>query len=540
MPNYLSSILRLSLIRLTGFLLPLLFLPFMFSCREDEPMPPILTTIDPSEITQTTVMTGGNITSDGGAVINIAGTCWSTSPNPTIKDKHTNNTRSTGIFSVTLTGLDPDTKYYVRAYANNSAGTAYGNEVSFKTIPVLMPEITTTSITSITSISAISGGNILSDGGDPVIERGVCWSNDPEPTKDDSKTNDGTGTGVFTSTLTNLEPLTQYFVRAYATNGTGTSYGNELTFTTKATAPVVTTLEISDVTTFTAKSGGTVISDGGGGDVTARGICWSILENPTTEDSKTEDGQGLGPFISNLIDLKANTTYYIRAYATNDFGTGYGNQSSFTTSSDTIIFNNSINYGSVSDLDGNVYRTVQIGQQTWMAENLKTTKYSNGEQIQRIMDDSSWKEDINGGFCYYDNEFSNKYLYGALYNWHAVNSGLLCPGGWHVPSESEWNTLTDFLGGESEAGGKLKETGITHWTAPNNGATNESGLTALPGGSRDSEGEFYGFGINSIWWSASESAIDLANFQYLSSDEQNVRTFEGNKKNGCSVRCLKD
>ena len=118
-------------------------------------MPPILTTIDPSEITQTTVMTGGNITSDGGAVINIAGTCWSTSPNPTIKDKHTNNTRSTGIFSVTLTGLDPDTKYYVRAYANNSAGTAYGNEVSFKTIPVLMPEITTTSITSITSISAI-------------------------------------------------------------------------------------------------------------------------------------------------------------------------------------------------------------------------------------------------------------------------------------------------------------------------------------------------------------------------------------------------
>jgi uncharacterized protein (TIGR02145 family) len=512
----------------------------MFSCKKDNQTPPILTTNDPTEITQTTATTGGNIQSDGGAGINIAGVCWSTSSNPTIKDKHTNDTKSPGVFTVTLTDLTPDTKYYIRAYANNDAGTAYGNEVSFTTSHIVVPEITTTEITSITSITAESGGNITSDGGDPVTERGVCWSTDPGPTTDDSKTSNGTGVGSFISIISNLEPVTRYYVRAYAINKAGISYGNELNFTTLATAPVLITMEVSDVTTFTAKSGGTVISNGGGGIISARGICYSILEDPTTEDSKTEDGQGLGPFISNLIDLKANTTYYMRAYATNDIGTGYGNQISFTTRSDTILFNDKIVYGSVRDLDGNVYRTVQAGDQTWMAENLKVTQYNNGEPIPRIMDDSEWRDDLVGGYCYYDNEFSYKYLYGALYNWYTVNTGLLCPSGWHVPAESEWLILADFLNGETEAGGKLKETGFTHWSSPNTGATNETGLTALPGGSRDSDSEFYGIGLNSIWWSASESNVDLAYFHYLSSDEQNIRTFEGSQKNGCSVRCVKD
>jgi len=337
-----------------------------------------------------------------------------------------------------------------------------------------------------------------------------------------------------------MEPVTLYYLRAYATNSAGTSYGNEISFITLATAPVVTTSEVSSVTTFTAKSGGTVISDGGGGPVTARGTCWSILENPTTGDSKTENGPGLGPFTSNLIDLKANTTYYIRAYATNEAGTDYGNQVSFTTNSDTIIFNNDITYNSVRDLDGNVYRTVQIDQQTWMAENLKTTQYSDGQPIPRIMDGSEWEAGVTGGYCYYNNEFSNKYLYGALYNWNAVKSGLLCPGGWHVATESEWTILTDYLGGESEAGGKLKETGTTHWESPNTGATNETGITALPGGSRNTNSDFYGIGVSNIWWSATESPGDFAFFHYLSSDEQNIRTFEGSQKNGYSVRCVKD
>jgi uncharacterized protein (TIGR02145 family) len=510
------------------------------SCKKDEPTTPVLTTADPTEITQTSVTTGGNITSDGRAGINIAGICWSTLPNPSVKDKHTNDTKSLGSFSVTLTDLIPNTRYYIRAYANNAAGTAYGNEISFTTSQIVVPTITTEDVTSVSAISALSGGNITSDGGDPVSARGVCWNINPDPTTDDFKTTDGTGSGSFVSIITNLEPVSLYYVRAYATNGAGTSYGNEISFSTPATAPIVSTSEVTSITTFTAKSGGTVISDGGGGPVTARGICWSILENPTREDSKTEDGPGLGPFLSNLIDLKANTTYYVRAWATNDTGTDYGNQVSFSTSSDTIIFNNELTYGSVRDLDGNVYRTVQIGQQTWMAENLKTTQYSDGQPIPRIMDDSEWETFTQGGYCYYNNEFSIKYLYGALYNWNAVKTGLLCPSGWHVPAEADWTILTDYLGGESEAGGKLKESGTTHWESPNTGATNETGFTALPGGSRLTNSEFYGIGVNGIWWSATESPGDFAYFHYMSGDEQNMRTFDGSQKNGYSVRCVKE
>jgi len=199
--NPLVIIMRSSAKTLIGVLMLIISLSIIYSCRKDVPTPPVLTTIDPTEITQTTVTTGGNITSDGGASINIAGVCWSTSSNPTLKEKHTNNTKLTGIFSVTLTELIPNTKYYIRAYANNDEGTAYGNEVSFTTSQIVLPEITTEEVTSLTAISAMSGGNISSDGGDPVSARGVCWSKDPGPTTDDFKTTDGTGNTILSKGL---------------------------------------------------------------------------------------------------------------------------------------------------------------------------------------------------------------------------------------------------------------------------------------------------------------------------------------------------
>lgn len=511
-----------------------------FSCRKDEPVPPDVTTADPVEITQTTVTAGGNITSDGGADIRIAGVCWSTSPDPSIKDKHSNDSKSPGSFTSTLTGLTPNTTYFLRAYANNMAGTAYGEEVSFTTSQITLPTIYTPDILSVTAISATSGGNITSDGGDPVTERGVCWSTDINPTIDDNKTSDGSGPGSYTSEITNLQPVTTYYVRAYATNSTGTAYGNEISFSTMASAPVITTSEVTSITTFTAKSGGTVISDGGGGSVTERGLCWSVIQNPTTDDINTKEGTGLGPFTSNLIDLKANTTYYLRAYAINATGTGYGNEVIFATGSDTIVFNQSVTYGTVRDIDGNIYTTVEIGLQTWMAENLKTTSYKDGQPIPRIMDDAVWQSDEKGAYCHYNNEFSNKYLYGALYNWHAVHTGLLCPDGWHVPADIEWTILADFLDGEIGAGGKLKEAGTTHWDSPNSGATNETGFTALPGGSRHSANGFYYLGSDGYWWTSTESPGNLAFYRYLFSGDQNMRTYEGGQKDGYSVRCVKD
>ena len=134
-----------------------------------------------------------------------------------------------------------------------------------------------------------------------------------------------------------------------------------------------------------------------------------------------------------------------------------------------------------TDIDGNVYHTVTIGTQIWMVENLKTTRYNDGSPIPFVTDSSSWSNLTTPGYCWYNNDTTNKNTYGALYNWFAVNTGKLAPTGWHVPTDDEWTTLTTYLGGESIAGGKLKETGTTHWRTPNAGATNEIGFTASSG-----------------------------------------------------------
>lgn len=155
----------------------------------------------------------------------------------------------------------------------------------------------------------------------------------------------------------------------------------------------------------------------------------------------------------------------------------------------------------IKDMDNNNYNTVKIGNQIWMLENLKTTKYSNGNTIANISDSTLWGTQTLGAFCWYKND-KDKYkgTYGALYNWYAVKTGKLCPSGWHVPTDAEWLTLGDYLGGEEVSGGKLKEVGTIHWRNPNNGATNESGFTALPGGIRYEEGQFLEVGWYAYWW----------------------------------------
>lgn len=510
------------------------------SCKKDDLTPVVLTTAEPAEITQTSVVSGGNIKSDDGAEIIIAGVCYGISDNPSVRDMHTNDGRSAGNFTSNLTGLTPNTKYYIRAYAYTAAGTSYGNELSFTTSQIAVATLTTAEVTSITAGSAISGGNITGDGGGIVTGRGVCWGIVPNPTIEDHRTEDGQGTGSFTSYLSDLQPVTIYFIRTYATNSAGTSYGNEISFKTLASAPVVTTVDVSLVTAFTAKSGGTVLSDCGGGDIMAKGVCWGIMENPTTDDTKTDDGAGMNTFTSILADLKPNTTYFVRAYATNVTGTGYGNQFNFTTRSDTILFNVNIEYGTMKDIDGNTYKTVQAGTQTWMAENLRTTHFNDGTPIAYIEDNILWDMNATGAFCYYENDFSNKYLYGALYNWLTVNTGSLCPAGWHVPSDQEWTILSAFTGGAQGAGSKLKETGIIHWSNPNTGAINETGFTALPGGYRLHNSGYYYIKSEGNWWSATGNTGEFAYYRSLSGIDQDMKALDGNRKNGYSVRCIKD
>jgi len=308
----------------------------MFTTNEIIIIIPTVTTTSITNITITTATGGGNASSDGGGTITDKGVCWSTSINPTIANSHTSDGTGTGVFNSNITGLSSNTLYYVRAYATNSVGTAYGNQVSFTTdqiIVVVIPTVTTTAITNITTTTATSGGNVISDGNSNVTSRGICWSTSINPTITNSHTSDGTGMGAFTSNLITLTPNTLYYVRAYATNSVGIAYGNEVSFTTSQIAvviPTITTAAISSITTTTATSGGNISSDGGG-TVTAKGVCWSTTTSPTITNSHTSDGAGTGTFTSNITELLSNTLYYVRSYATNSAGTAYGNQVSFTT-----------------------------------------------------------------------------------------------------------------------------------------------------------------------------------------------------------------
>jgi uncharacterized protein (TIGR02145 family) len=497
---------------------------------------PVLTTIPITAITPTTASSGGNITSNGGASITGRGICWSTTVNPTIADYTTSDSTGTGSFVSHMTGLTENTTYFVRAYATNSAGTAYGNALSFTTTAVVLPTISTTSITSITISSAASGGNITSNGGAPVTTSGICWSTTVNPTTADNSTADGTATGSFISNLTGLTASTTYYVRAYAINSAGTAYGNSVNFITSAAlaVPTLTTTIASAITAVSATSGGNISSDGGA-TVTVRGVCWSTTSNPTTADSKTTDGTGTGSFVSSLTGLTASTIYYVRAYATNSEGTAYGTEINFTTTAAGAT---------VQDIDGNTYNIVTIGTQTWMAENLKTTKYSDGTVIPLVSDGPTWSGLSTPGFCWYNNDAATyQATYGALYNWYALdiisNGGKnVCPTGWHVPFDAEWTTLTDFLGGEAVAGSKLKEVGLTHWLSPNSDATNEQSFTALPGGVRNYLGPFMQLGSIGNYWSLTESSPSNAFFRNLNNNNGNAAKVDNFKKFGMSVRCL--
>src|SRR5574344_208767 len=210
------------------------------------------------------------------------------------------------------------------------------------------------------------------------------------------------------------------------------------------------------------------------------------------------------------------------------------------TNNGDIVFNPNITYGSMTDIDGNTYKTVTIGTQTWMAENLKVTKYNDGIAIPNVTDNTAWGELTTGALCDYGNTPSNSETYGKLYNWYAVKTGKLCPTGWHVPSDAEWTELTDYLGGTSVAGDKLKETGSTHWSNLRTGATNETGFTALPGGYRLSSGSFLDIGSDGSWWSATESHTDYAWSRSMNYGSSDVDRGTNHKELGFSVRCVRD
>jgi hypothetical protein len=290
---------------------------------------PTVTTTPISSITTSSANSGGAVTTNGGSAVSAWGVCWSTSPNPTLANSFVTNTANSAGFSSAINGLTQNTTYYVRAYATNSMGTAYGNQETFTTLTIVVPIVTTTPVSLITSNSVNSGGAVINDGGSAVTDWGVCWSTSPNPTLSNSVLQNTVNSASFSSMISGLTLNTTYYVRAYATNIAGTAYGNQETFTT-LNIPTVTTTTISSITTTSANSGGAVTSNGGAA-VTARGVCWVVGTTPTINDNITTDGAGGGSFNSTLTNLLPNTTYFVRAYATNSAGTAYGNQETFTT-----------------------------------------------------------------------------------------------------------------------------------------------------------------------------------------------------------------
>ncbi|MFZ4377910.1 MAG: fibrobacter succinogenes major paralogous domain-containing protein [Saprospiraceae bacterium] len=288
----------------------------------------------------------------------------------------------------------------------------------------------------------------------------------------------------------------------------------------------------------------------GGSQVLETGIVWSTIGIPSISGNKLSTYSAKsGSTVLSLTSLTPNTKYYVRAFAINKIGISYSSLDSFITSKVCLT-------PTISDIDGNVYNTIAIGNQCWTKENLRVTKYNDGTLIP--LDNSggtsgsstgqTWGSRTAGARTIYAHSQANLSSYGYLYNWYAAKgiatSGYtsyknLCPTGWHVPSDGEWTTLTTHLGGENVAGGKMKSTGTTLWRSPNSGATNESGFSGLPGGFRIGDGSFGVIRIFAFFWSASEDFFD-AWIRYLASNDGDVIRSYDLKSVGASVRCLRD
>lgn len=293
-----------------------------------------LNTKNAISITQNTAVSGGDIISDGRSPILSKGICYAELSNPTVADSLTNNGSGSSSYFSTLKNLKPNTKYYIRSYATNAIGTAYGNEVNFTTNPIqiVLPTITTKAATQITKSSFRTGSFITSDGNGLITSKGICYSKTANPTIQDSVILCGTGSVSFDTSIYNLSTNSKYYIRAFAINSAGTVYGNEVEATTLVdlVMPQILTSAINNITFTSASSGGFAIN-AGGGSITSKGICYDTSSNPTTANSVINAGIGSADFISNFNGLNPGTKYYLRAFVVNELGMAYGNEISFTT-----------------------------------------------------------------------------------------------------------------------------------------------------------------------------------------------------------------
>jgi len=522
-----------------------------------ESNPPTVTTSDITDITETTASGGGNVTDDGGNDITARGVVWGEASGPTLESNSGKTVDGSGIgaFTSSITGLTKNTTYYVKAYATNSQGTAYGAEKSFQT-PGSLPTVITGFVTDITHESAKCGGEVTEDAGNAITAKGIVWSDTYDVTLDNAigSTDEGPGLGSFVSTMTGLTPNTTYYVRAYATNSEGTSYGDpEVNFTTGTYVgpPTVKTLEVSYIGAHAALSGVEFV-DNGGGNSGEIGIVWGASPNPDINNNDgiyTSTSWSGGPspiefvFEIPVTSLDPETTYYVRAYGRNNNGAGYGEEKSFTT----LAFSQIVQTGTFTDTrDNTVYNTTTINGQTWMAENLTYLP----EVCAYDASCGYWVYDYTGTDVATAKANPNYTTYGVLYNWEMAKAS--CPTGWHLPTHEEWAilemnlgmnfddaTYEDYQDRGTNEGNKIKETGTEHWI-DDSGATNESEFTALPGGWRYSGG-FQNLGVFGYFWSSDQFWPGGVPLRYLASSSELIYLIRAADPNsGYSVRCVQD
>lgn len=511
---------------------------------------PTVSTKVVTNILDSTATCGGNIASIGGGALTTKGICWSISQNPTIDDNTAIDTSEQTNYTCQMTALIPGTTYYVRAFAANEGGISYGNQRSFVTST--LPTVCLDSV-YVQSITANCNYTILSNGGLPLTAYGLCWSTMPNPDLNDSILDFNSNfIGSVTSVISGLIPGTTYYMRAYATNAIGTTYSNQISFTT-LTIPTVITANVNEISYNMVLSGGEVLTTGVPA-IIARGICWSTSPNPTIANNHTTDGMGFGVFTSQFTGLTGGTNYYVRAYATNVNGTAYGNEISFTTSWCPGAT-------SVTDIDSNIYNTVQIGNQCWMKENLRTTRYSDGTIIP-----TSWQNDLSIAYRYVPNgDTSIVPVYGYLYNWSAVMHGAssssanpsgvqgVCPIGWHVPSDAEWTQLENYVSSQStyicgdntnniakalSSNSGWSSYGTTCTVGNNQIDNNATGFSAYPAGKYNAYSQDWG--NQAYLWSTTGHQVIKAFTRVIQHNDVKVSRYTYSISIGFSVRCLRD
>lgn len=508
---------------------------------------PVVTTTEISNKTGVSVSSGGTVSYQGNSPVLQRGICWSINTTPTIEDSKTSDGTGTGTFTSLANGLTPATSYHLRAYATNSEGTGYGNDIIFVT-NAIPATLTTSPASGVSSTSVTVGGNISNNGGGEITERGVCWSKNHDPLISENKSISSSGNDLYTVLISGLRGSTTYYARAYAINTAGTAYGDEISFTTNPPVFAILNTSYGSSLTTSSASVGVMFETDGGADVTARGICWRTTSGPTVADNKTSEGVGSLAFHSSMTGLDADTKYYVRSYAVTSWGTSYGNEITLRTYA-----------GTLNDVDGNTYYTVKLGSQLWMADNLRVTKFSNGDPIATttppvlsIVSESApiyqWS---------YNGQESNVALHGRLYTGYvAVDSRNVCPVGWHVPTTIEWSTLISYLTSNGFGFGGVPDyiaksiASQNAWTPYSalgvRGAVgddltlnNSSGFNGTPGGLRYANGEFCCIGGTASWWTQTPSSSALIHY-FILYVRPTIFEHSTTKHEAASIRCVKD